>query len=355
MALEKFNGFTYDDATSLATDGWTLTSGTGSATVVAGAGPNGAAGLYLLAQRAVTAALNTHSTHTVGFNLLLTGTQFTTGSGIMQFTSLGNTQVTVSLEANGKLSFYRGLRTSSGGTLLGTTTYAWTPGQQAHIQMKLVCASGTGGSIEVRVNNSSTPDLLLTGIDTKGYASNATVDGFVFGVNHVSNSTNYITVANFWATDGSGSSPYNGFLGECRVNAYLPTGAGATTGLTPSTGANWQCVDDTVLSATDYVSGTTGKDTYDFPNLGFTPVTLYAFAVKPTAKKSDAGTRSIAGVVRYSGTDTSDTAQAMSQTDTTHNFIRTTHPDGTSGALSGLSGATAEAMFNGCEFGMEIS
>ncbi len=50
--------------------------------------------------------------------------------------------------------------------------------------------------------------------------------------------------------DSTGSAPYDGFLGNVRVQALLPAGAGASTQFTPSTGSdpNWQCAANLAIS-----------------------------------------------------------------------------------------------------------
>lgn len=61
--------------------------------------------------------------------------------------------------------------------------------------------------------------------------------------------------------------PYNNnYLGPIAVEALRPTGTGANSGWTPSTGAGWSCVDESIPNTTDYVSSTTTGtvDTYQF-------------------------------------------------------------------------------------------
>ncbi|MBN1483779.1 MAG: hypothetical protein JXA37_03580 [Chloroflexia bacterium] len=62
----------------------------------------------------------------------------------------------------------------------------------------------------------------------------------------------------------------NGWLGDGHIIMAGPMGAGDQTGLTPSTGANWQCVDEIPNNAdVDYVFGSmdTSYDLYGLANL----------------------------------------------------------------------------------------
>ena len=61
--------------------------------------------------------------------------------------------------------------------------------------------------------------------------------------------------------DDSGSDN-NTYPGQVKLLPFRPDGAGDNTGLTPSTGSNYQCVDEVPASATDYVYDTVIDD-YD--------------------------------------------------------------------------------------------
>lgn len=61
----------------------------------------------------------------------------------------------------------------------------------------------------------------------------------------------------------------NSWMGGSRIVAIRPIGPGSLTQWTPSTGANWQCVDEKPISATDYVSSNIAGsiDLYDLASL----------------------------------------------------------------------------------------
>jgi hypothetical protein len=139
----------------------------------------------------------------------------------------------------------------------------------------------------------------------------------------------------------------NNFLGDVRVYTLPPTGAGANTGLTPSTAPNWDCVNETPPSATDYVSGTSGKDTYATTDLPATAASVLGVQVGAVAKKSDAGARSLKTTVRRGSTDYSDAGTVLGTSDVTLLSVRETDPS--------TSAAWTNAAVNAMEIGVEVA
>jgi hypothetical protein len=157
-----------------------------------------------------------------------------------------------------------------------------------------------------------------------------------------------ITFDDFYVLDGTGPAPLNGFLGDCRVDVRLPTAAGATTGWTPSAGANWAAVDDAAPNAdTDYVSAATSPltDTYTIQDAPVPGALLYGVQLCASLKKSDAGTCSVAPVVRHSGVDYPGTAVNPG---TAYAFAVVPY-----GTNPGTGAPWTEADFNAAEFGIK--
>ncbi len=119
------------------------------------------------------------------------------------------------------------------------------------------CHSSTG-RCEVWVNDTQLCDY--TGYCYYG-SSNYTLSSFRFD----SNTWVGIDLDDFWILRNDGTAP-SGFLKESRVDVILPDGAGNYTEMTPSTGSNYQCVDEDPLSTSDYVSTKLNrdKDSYAF-------------------------------------------------------------------------------------------
>lgn len=65
----------------------------------------------------------------------------------------------------------------------------------------------------------------------------------------------------------SGEAPTD-FLGDCMVDTIYPNGAGTYTEMTPSSGENWECVNEIIIDDTDYVTGELGqKDSYVYQDV----------------------------------------------------------------------------------------
>ena len=128
------------------------------------------------------------------------------------------------------------------------------------------------------------------------------------------NST-YSYFEDFYVCDDVGSIA-NSLLGDCRVELQLPDGAGNSTDWTPSTGSNYQCVDETAPNSdTDYVSNRTAgdHDSYTFDDIVTVDGEIYAVQTNMFARKNDAGTRQIKSLIRSGGSDYA--------TGTTHTLI----------------------------------
>lgn len=109
-----------------------------------------------------------------------------------------------------------------------------------------------------------------------------------------------------WTANANGdiNTSHSSWCGEGFCVGLVPTGAGATTGLTPSTGSNYAAVDD-LETTTDYVSGaTTGLyDTYAITDLDASWTDVKNVTACSFAQKSGSGIDHMRNVVRQSSTD----------------------------------------------------
>lgn len=223
------------------------------------------------------------------------------GGQIASFMDGDTTQCDLRLQNTGQLRVTRGNNV----TVLGTTTNALSAGQTYYIEWKLKI-DNTTGTVDVRVNGESW--LSLTGQDTQN-TTNATANGFILGVSAYPTSS-FGTAGTFdyddvYVCDTQGSNN-NDFMGDVRIQATLPSGAGTTTNFTPSAGSNYENVDDaTPNDNTDYnYSLTAGHiDTYVMGDIAPSAGTIKGIAVQMRARKDDAGTRTIAAAIRTGGTD----------------------------------------------------
>ena len=202
----------------------------------------------------------------------------------------GTEQVSIRVETGtGKL------KVIGAGTVRGTSTTALSLNTFYYIELKATIANS--GSVELRINGTS--EVNVSGVDTQTTA-NASADGV--GLACQGNQTANYIFDDYYVCNGLGTVN-NDFLGDLRVQAIFPDGAGGNTQWTPSANANWQNVDETTPNDdTDYNSDATvgDRDTYTYGNLSPATASIKAVQIMTYARKDDAGTRTIAPVVRLS-------------------------------------------------------
>jgi hypothetical protein len=200
----------------------------------------------------------------------------------------------------------------------------------------------TTGAFEVRVNG--VPVINFTG-DTKNAGTSTNIDQVIVG-------GGTFTSPNFVYDDvyilNTSGSVNNTFLGDVRVRTVFPDGAGASTQFTPTgSGSNWQNVDETPYSTTDYNSSTTSghRDTYTLGAISAGD-TVHGIQTNMVAKKGG-GDPDMKTVVRSGGTNYSDATSTVTTTAATYSTVRESDPATTAAwTVSGV---------NGLEAGVEIA
>jgi hypothetical protein len=134
------------------------------------------------------------------------------------------------------------------------------------------------------------------------------------------------------AVNDTKGSKNNSWVGQGGIYGLVPNGAGAYSELTPSAGANWECVDETPPNDdTDYVELDTvdHRDLYTHTDL---PVGGQISAVQHImrAKLSVTGEGSIARLMRADGTDYLGADRALSTDYQCFTEIMENHPSGVS-------------------------
>lgn len=193
------------------------------------------------------------------------------------------------------------------GTRLLTTTYVYTWGDTVYIELKGLFST-TVGEVEVRVNE----------------VSHGSATGLNMGANSISqyclgamdsDSLSFSWTPDFddfYLCDTSGSVN-NDFLGDIRVDALLPDGAGSSADWSrggADSGANWSQVEEVPPNDdTDYVAASTPGDVdlYTFDDLASPTGDVFAVCVNYRSKKDDAGSRVLTSQVK-SGSSTDDGA-----------------------------------------------
>ena len=159
-------------------------------------------------------------------------------------------------------------------------------------------------------------------------------------------------IDDLYLADTEGSEN-NDFLGDVRIDTIHPDGAGNYTQLTPSAGANYECVDEAGYSSSDYVEGITpgNKDSYTY---GSVPTDLddtgiIGLQIRQNCKRT-AGTDNIKidPFIRTGSTDYSQTVQSLSDSfsEKQGDIIIDDPSD---------SNPWTQAKINACEFGMEVA
>ena len=125
------------------------------------------------------------------------------------------------------------------GVSLSTGTASFNAGTTYLIEVRFKIAD-SGGRAVVKVG--SVTDIDFTG-DTKSGAETQ-FNQVRLGRDDAFSDAHY---DNFIMDDAA-------WIGDTKIQKILPTGAGNTTGWTPSAGNNWDCVDERPASDADYVS-----------------------------------------------------------------------------------------------------
>jgi hypothetical protein len=231
---------------------------------------------------------------------------FPTGNEtVMTFMRAGNPQVRVEWAPDGRFVFKHPTTAATHGTTSGATSVG------LFSQLLIYCkVSDTVGELRAYWNGSATPDatLNLTGLDTKGYAGGGAGDAFIDGFKLGGSSDSGIFDVDDLHLCNGGSD----LIGDRHVIAEPPTGDGSHNDATPTTGTDrFAMVNDATpdLDDSSTIAAVTGKQTFTYPDMAFTPTPGAWVDQKWMTKKDDAGTRTLkdlvkakVGGVEYAGT-----------------------------------------------------
>lgn len=323
MALRFADSFDHY-ATAQIQNKWTSDIG-GGCTINAGTGRFGTGGLNGgQATRGVAKLIDSQPTWIVqwAFQVATLGTY-----SLLTLHDGGTLHTDLRMDATGHLFFTRnGTTIGSVGTtpLIINTWY--------RLAAK-VTISDTVGVAALQINEVS--ELNGTSLDTRN-GGNSTADTIrLMGIGP--------TAGAIWIIDDvvimdgidqsiaeAGSPTNNDFLGDVRVSAIQPASAGNYSQWTPSTGSNFQNVDETTPNSdTDYNSSATAtnKDTFVFPDIPTLSGNILGVQHNLWARKDDAGTRFIAPMSRQGGTDyVSAVTHSIGDTYTYHRQVKGANP-----------------------------
>lgn len=344
MALLFMDSFDHY-ATADITEKWTAVEAAGQWTIAAAAGRRGSSAL-----RVTSASWWIQKALPAGATTVVVGVAYKPPSLstnlVLELSEATAAHVGLRVNTDGSVSVHRMLSgpfSTSNDVTLGTSAPGLvTAGVFTYIEIKATIHDTTG-SVEVRLNGSTTPIINVTGVDTRNGGTGVVT--LVYFTSYSGPSGNY-DFDDLYLLDGTGSAPWNTFLGDCRVDARYPTAAGATTGWTPSAGSNWQNVDDAPPNDdTDYNSTSTlnALDTFVVQDAPVVGATIFGVQHCLNLKKMDAGTCTVAPVVRHAGVDN---VGADISPGTSYAFgllVQQTNP--------GTGAQWTEAGFNAAEFG----
>ncbi len=160
------------------------------------------------------------------------------------FSDNSGTQISIGITVGRQLGFYRLPTTNGGGTLLGslgTTVLALNTWYL--IEAKIVIDNATGIA-ELKLNGALPLEIDFDG-DTQGQAGNTVTKVTLgsYGIN------NFHVVGYFDDVVLDDAA----WIGDTRIQAIVPTGAGNSSNWTPSAGNNWDCVEEVPASDANYV------------------------------------------------------------------------------------------------------
>lgn len=190
---------------------------------------------------------------------------------------------------------------NSAGSVIGSDTWY-------HIEFQFKI-DDTTGLYELRLNG--TDVMSDTNVDTKqGSAGfHDIVSGFtIWGINGDDSDdiSGEFAIDDLYVFDDSGAQN-NGFTDEnTRVRTVFPTANGTTNDFTPSTGMNYQTVDDNPISESDYNDGATNGDIDEYEFDTVTENNIYAAMIQvnvaPDVVQGGNGFRTIRGRCRSGAT-----------------------------------------------------
>jgi hypothetical protein len=232
------------------------------------------------------------------------------------------------------------LKVTRNGTTLGTSVATISAGSWYYVELKATISDAAGVAV-VRLNGAEI--LNLSGVDTRN-GGNASANVIRLGT--TSAWASLAVQADFddlYICDAQGAANSD-FLGDVRVEALLPSGAGNSAQWTPSAGANYACVDDTAPDGdTTYVASSTAghKDTYALGDLVSTAGTIFGVQTNLVGRKDDAGSRTVRPVLRLSGTEATGATTGLSDSYLDILDIFETAPGGGAWDMAGVNGAEA--------------
>jgi hypothetical protein len=346
MTLLKFNGFEgYTDPYDQR-DASDFISSIDRSNMIYGTGRNGGNSLKFTNSSFGTCqvhmsfdAIENTKVAILGFAMKMENFSASASTDILRFGNFDNTTgFVIVLDSSGNLN----LR-AYGITLFDSENYLINKNEWYYIEAK-VKIHNTSGVCIVRINEQE----VLNYSGDLYFSGDSYVHQLYFGFPHDC----FMELDDFYIADDQGSVN-NDFLGDIRIDAIYPDGAGNYSQFTPSTGNNYECVDETELDEADYVSNLTAgeKDSYTYVAVptDLDDAGIIGLQIRNNAKRTAASSNiKIDPFIRTGSTDYSQTAYdlpdaiGMVETDIILDDPSDSNP-------------WTQTKINACEFGMEVA
>lgn len=212
----------------------------------------------------------------------------------------GASQVTLRVFGDGSMQFFLGSTTS---TPIGSATgpSVFSPSTWTYLEVKLLIAASSGGSVELRVNGNATPVITQGSVTTKSTA-NTWISGVI-----LTNANSTWFWDDWYMLDTTGTSPLDTYLGNIRIATDVANGAGAHTQFAPTTptGVNYSNTSNIPAVTTKYNSDATPGDidSYAFPAISGSPASVLFLNHWYMVELDSAGTRTVVPGCRSGGSD----------------------------------------------------
>lgn len=300
MSLEFIDGFDHYGLTNMAQKGWAVSSGGITTPGRFGGQAFNTFGI-LGGFAAIILPAGSLATRIVGFAFNPGGPANTvrTLDGIIALedgTGSPNIQLQFNM-VNGFITVYRGVH-GTGGTLLATATTGPQMVCGIWYYIEIAATIGASGSVQVNISDgaASTTIINITGANTQNTANPSMNRISLLADNGNNTTTNACSYDDLYVCTPTGAVN-NTFLGEVRVQTIYPVSDGHAAQWAPNTGSgNFSKVNETLVDDdTTFVSSSTpGQlDSYNHAPL-VTPGTIFGVQTNVTARKDDAGARSVA-------------------------------------------------------------
>jgi hypothetical protein len=234
------------------------------------------------------------------------------GTDMVDFFSGSGHLFKVGIGIGGNIVFLRGLS-----TVVATSSNACSAGGWYYMEIEYY-PDQSAGTCTVRINGAEW--LTFTG-DTQDAAGTFNV------VRLVASASTTVNYDDLVINDDTGSDN-NTWPGQCRLYLATVNGAGDATDLTASAGNNYECVDETPPSTSDYVysSTATDRDLYDITDPLAGTETLGSVTIQIVAKL-DSGSGNLATTLKAGTTEDDGDDITLTETWTRYEQTWAENPD----------------------------